>query len=137
MEDGAVWVEGPPTIEVPTEPAARIAPPIDRILRMDALSPLPTLSVPQLGALITIVVHEGRELRLRDGCTGDGEGLDLDQVRPFLVIEDERFVRRSSQEERAAGHKYVARQRAADCIVRPYIAQTRPRAPQRLPRLTE
>ena len=105
VDHGAVGLERRDGIEVAHCPAAGnvatgVAEPIDGMLGGLLLSPGPAVVVPKVSAPIPAVIDEGGEFRVGDGGTGDAERRDLDGVRPFLVVIDERGSGLGTEPER-------------------------------------
>ena len=92
MDDGPVRLQVAQFVEVVALPPLRRSLPVDRMLRIDPAPPLPALIIPQPLILVAPVIDEGGKLLLGHGAPGDGEGLQLDGVRPLLVIEHEGLV---------------------------------------------
>ena len=70
-----------------------------------------------------------------DRRTGDAEGLQLDRVRPLLVVEDESFGVRSAEPPRSIRHVSVARQ--SPDARRAHAGFARRRISQRLARVSQ
>src|SRR5207253_8528353 len=83
--------------------------PEERMLRPLAPPPVPAAPPPPCAPPIAALVDEGLELRVGDRRRGDPERLDLDGMRPLLVVEDERLVAIGAQHQGAAGDSDVVR----------------------------
>src|SRR2546425_2059298 len=109
VHDRVPRLEGPQQVEAALAPATAGALPEQRMLGALAAAPVPAAPSPALATPIAAVVDEALELRVGDGRRGDPERLDLDGVRPLLVVEDERLVGFGAPRGTAAGGGDVAR----------------------------
>ena len=107
-------LERQPAVEVAALPAATPGvSPVDGVFGLDRVAPPPAGPRPELATAVAAVLDEGGEFGVGDGRAPDRERLDLDGVRPLLVVEDEGQVAARPEHEGAAGHPAVARERAS------------------------
>src|SRR5262245_23640430 len=71
------------------------------------LSPAPTILAPKLLAFVTSIINKRSKLSVPNCSSRHRERLDLHLVRIHLVIEDERPVGQTPEEQPAAGHPGV------------------------------
>src|SRR6185295_11710058 len=90
MDDRLMWRERFDPIEAARSPCPILANPIERILRIGALAPMPSFVIPEFLVLIAAVIDECRELGIGDGGTRHAERPNIDGMRPFLIVECKR-----------------------------------------------
>src|SRR5260370_6757838 len=77
--------------------------PINRALGTLAFAPRPAAGAPELPRAITACLDERRIIAIGDRRARDAEGVQLDRVRPLLVVEDESFGAGSAEPPCSAG----------------------------------
>src|SRR2546427_11083273 len=97
-------LQGYPAVEIAPQPPAGALPlPIYRMFGGRTLPPAPAFLAPEFATLIALILNEGRKLRLCDRCPRNREWLDVDRMRPLLVVKNKRFPGQGSQQKAAAG----------------------------------
>src|SRR5437016_1163802 len=87
--------------------------PINRALGMLTLAPRPAGGAPEFPRAITARLDERRIFAIGDRCTRDAQRVQLDRVRPLLVVEDESFGAGSAEPPCSAGHVSVVTRQSA------------------------
>src|SRR6266581_9136504 len=89
-------------IEFAAQPLISVTSPVNRMPCVDGFPPAPTGFAPKRFPFIASVIDECSKLCICDGGPRDREWLDLDFVDVHLVVENERPVRHTANQEPAA-----------------------------------
>src|SRR5688572_5317399 len=91
--DRAMQFQPNPSIEVSTHPTLfRILPPIDWMLGLLTVPPIPTCGAPEFVAFVSVFSYKRRELGLCCRGARDSKCRNIDGMSPFLVIENKSNV---------------------------------------------
>src|SRR6266568_9219370 len=110
--NGSVRRQNLSAVVTPPSPhPVRFRLPINRAL--GTLAPRPAGGAPEFPRAITACLDERRIFAIGDRRTRDAEGVQLDRVRPLLVVEDESFGAGSAEQPCSAGHVSVVTRQSA------------------------
>src|SRR5574337_955836 len=118
MDDGGMRLEWKKLVEMPPQPSALPATPIERMLGARLGAPDPSLMAPQFTPKVAPIAYKFSKFAVSHRRPRHSESRDLDRMRPFLVVEDKGQIGCGAQLKYPPRNLNGPRQRTATVLVR-------------------